>query len=49
MNIDIKKADESENPAELFEFLLEMMSVLRSPQGCVWDREQTHDSIKRCV
>ncbi len=47
MNIDIKKADESENPAELFEFLLEMMSVLRSPQGCIWDREQTHDSIKR--
>lgn len=49
MDIDIKKANGSENPAELFEFLLEMMSALRSPQGCVWDREQTHDSIKRNI
>ncbi len=49
MDIDIKKANESSNPAELFKFLLEMMSALRSPQGCVWDREQTHGSIKRNI
>ncbi len=26
--------------------LLSIMRFLRSPQGCPWDREQTHDSIK---
>ncbi|MBC7926082.1 MAG: nucleoside triphosphate pyrophosphohydrolase [Bryobacteraceae bacterium] len=28
------------------EELLRLMSYLRSPQGCPWDREQTFDSIK---
>ncbi len=27
--------------------LLEIMSVLRSPGGCPWDAEQTHESIKK--
>lgn len=27
--------------------LLEIMSVLRSPEGCPWDREQTHASIRK--
>jgi len=27
--------------------LRELMSLLRSEQGCAWDREQTHKSIKR--
>lgn len=26
--------------------LLEIMSILRSPQGCPWDREQSHRSIR---
>ena len=30
-----------------FERLVEIMSRLRSPGGCPWDREQTFDSIKR--
>lgn len=30
-----------------FENLLEIMTKLRSPSGCPWDREQTHDSLKR--
>jgi tetrapyrrole methylase family protein/MazG family protein len=30
-----------------FKDLLEIMELLRGPQGCPWDREQTHDSIKR--
>lgn len=29
-----------------FEELLELMAFLRSPIGCPWDREQTHESIK---
>jgi tetrapyrrole methylase family protein/MazG family protein len=29
------------------EELRELMAFLRSPQGCPWDREQSHDSIKK--
>ncbi len=28
-----------------FKELVEVMAVLRGPEGCPWDREQTHDSI----
>ena len=27
--------------------LVKIMSLLRSPEGCPWDREQTHKSIRR--
>ncbi|OGV59119.1 MAG: nucleoside triphosphate pyrophosphohydrolase [Lentisphaerae bacterium GWF2_52_8] len=27
--------------------LLEVIAVLRSPEGCPWDREQTHSSLKQ--
>ena len=27
--------------------LLEIVRLLRSPEGCPWDREQTHESIKK--
>lgn len=40
---DIKKS------AELFEKLVEIMKILRSPQGCVWDRKQSHDSLIRYI
>lgn len=30
------------------EDLLEIMTILRSPGGCPWDREQTHQSIRNC-
>ena len=30
-----------------FEDLLEIMEILRSEKGCPWDREQTHESMKR--
>ena len=29
--------------------LLEIMKILRSPEGCPWDREQTHESIKKSL
>jgi len=29
--------------------LVRIMSRLRSPRGCPWDREQTHESIIRCL
>ncbi|MBB6669560.1 nucleoside triphosphate pyrophosphohydrolase [Cohnella nanjingensis] len=30
-----------------FERLHEIVAILRSPEGCPWDREQTHQSIRR--
>lgn len=30
-----------------FSQLVETLARLRGPQGCPWDREQTHDSLKR--
>ncbi|MDZ8117485.1 nucleoside triphosphate pyrophosphohydrolase [Pontiella agarivorans] len=32
--------------AESIERLLDVMRTLRAPDGCPWDREQTHESIK---
>lgn len=30
-----------------FDDLINIISILRSPEGCPWDREQTHESIKK--
>lgn len=32
---------------ELFEQLVQIMAALRGPNGCPWDKAQTHESIKR--
>lgn len=32
-----------------FEDLIGIMARLRAPDGCPWDREQTHQSIKECL
>lgn len=32
---------------ELFEQLVQVMAALRGPNGCPWDKAQTHQSIKR--
>ena len=29
--------------------LLDIMKLLRSENGCPWDREQTHESIRFCL
>jgi MazG family protein len=34
-----------ETPAAAFASLVELMRLLRSPEGCPWDREQTLDSL----
>lgn len=31
---------------ELFEELIEVIAILRSENGCPWDREQTHETLK---
>lgn len=37
-----------EKQAHDMQELLEIVEVLRSPEGCSWDREQTHESLKKC-
>jgi len=32
---------------QAFEKLIEIMASLRGPEGCPWDREQTHESLKK--
>ena len=29
--------------------LIEIMKIVRSPEGCMWDRSQSHKSIRSCV
>ncbi len=36
-----------ENPSASFYGLVDIVAKLRSPDGCPWDREQTHESLKR--
>ncbi len=36
----------TESPGVLFERLLDVMARLHDPDGCPWDREQTHTSLK---
>ena len=45
----INNIDKIDDSGELFEVLIRIMSVLRSDIGCMWDREQTHDTIKRNI
>ena len=42
MAIDFQKKDQY-----TMEDLLAIMNILRSPEGCPWDREQTHESIRK--
>ena len=32
-----------------FDDLVQIMSILRSPEGCPWDREQDHESIRKSL
>lgn len=46
MNEDIKKALLQKDRYD-FDDYLALMRVLRAPDGCPWDREQTHESIRK--
>ncbi|MCI0898552.1 MAG: hypothetical protein J4O11_09690, partial [Chloroflexi bacterium] len=37
----------SEQELGTFQTLVDIVARLRAPGGCPWDREQTHDSLKR--
>ena len=32
-----------------FQTLVDIVARLRAPGGCPWDREQTHESLKRTL
>src|SRR3954464_8962143 len=40
---------DSPSAAQEFTRLIEIVAVLRSPEGCPWDREQTIDTLKPFV
>lgn len=44
---DLKNIDNINDSAELFAVLVNVMKKLRSPDGCMWDREQDHKTLKR--
>lgn len=49
-NLSIIYIPRSDDPALLnrsFDRLHEIVKILRSPEGCPWDREQTHQSIRK--
>lgn len=51
-NLDDKRKGRTDPPkspsmGQSFEELADMMAYLRGPQGCPWDREQTHHSLKQ--
>ena len=37
----------SDSTGKSFSNLVDLLAQLRGPDGCPWDREQTHDSLKR--
>lgn len=45
--IYIPRSDEPALRNRTFARLHEIVSILRSPEGCPWDREQTHASIRK--
>ena len=38
---------ESNEQLSEFQTLVDIVALLRAPGGCPWDREQTHESLKR--
>ncbi|MCC3377478.1 nucleoside triphosphate pyrophosphohydrolase [Cohnella sp. REN36] len=43
----VPASDDERLARRSFERLHEIVAILRSPEGCPWDREQTHQSIRR--
>lgn len=41
--------EEKKQSADSMVRFLEIMEKLRAPDGCPWDREQTHESLRKCL
>ncbi len=46
---DLDRLDKIKSADVLFTILLDIMRTLRSPEGCIWDREQDHESLKKSL
>lgn len=46
---DLKDIDAVNDSAKLFSILINVMKKLRSPDGCMWDREQDHFTLKKSL
>jgi len=46
---DLELLESIEDPEELFKILVDIMRKLRSREGCLWDREQDHLSLKKSL
>jgi tetrapyrrole methylase family protein/MazG family protein len=44
---DLENIDKISDSSRLFAILVNIMKKLRSPDGCMWDREQDHKTIKK--
>ena len=43
------KKKHKEYELHTFEELLEIVADLRGPEGCEWDKAQTHETMKKCL
>lgn len=43
----VPRSDRPELQSRYFSRLQEIVTILRSPEGCPWDREQTHASLRK--
>ena len=46
---DLKDIGAVNDSAKLFSILINIMKKLRSPEGCMWDREQNHSTLKKSL
>jgi len=44
---DLENIDKISDSSKLFAILVNIIKKLRSPDGCMWDREQNHKTIKK--
>ncbi|NMA94431.1 MAG: nucleoside triphosphate pyrophosphohydrolase, partial [Clostridiales bacterium] len=45
----LEEGEHMDKRASNIEVLADIVAILRSHEGCSWDRAQTHDSLKTCL
>ena len=49
MDLNKEKYKDGYSGKYTFDDLVKIIEILRAPGGCPWDREQTHESIRKNV
>ena len=49
MDLNKEKYKDGYGGKYTFDDLVKIIEILRAPGGCPWDREQTHESIRKNV